>query len=84
MKNIKPECGWGNEAIEIGLWHANNENENQAISQIILIGDMPANTESEIKINRESIYGEKYWSECRNRGIVIKCRLNSITICVVT
>jgi len=30
------------EAIEIGLWHANTENEKNEISQVILIGDAPS------------------------------------------
>ena len=30
------------EAIEIGLWHSNNENEKNEISQVILIGDAPS------------------------------------------
>ncbi|CAF4983507.1 unnamed protein product, partial [Rotaria sp. Silwood1] len=44
MNAISPEGGWGNEAIEIGLWHAVKESEMpDSISQIILIGDAPAN-----------------------------------------
>ena len=30
------------EAIEIGLWHANSEHEKNDISQVILIGDAPS------------------------------------------
>ncbi|CAF4711773.1 unnamed protein product, partial [Rotaria sp. Silwood2] len=48
MSSIRPEGGWQEEAIEIGLWHASNESETQEfISQIILIGDAPANTEQQ-------------------------------------
>jgi len=49
MNTIEAEGGLENEAIEIGLWHANRENEKERISQIILIGDAPPNTRREIK-----------------------------------
>ncbi len=41
LRQIYASGGWGNEAIEIGLWQANQE---QNLSQVILIGDAPANT----------------------------------------
>lgn len=48
MDNIKSSGGSGNEAIEIGLWHANQEAKNAVngypLVQIFLIGDMPPNT----------------------------------------
>jgi hypothetical protein len=40
--------GYWNEAVEIGLWHAANEAEKGVVSQVILIGDAPANTDEEI------------------------------------
>jgi len=64
MNNINVSGGQGNEAIEIGLWHANNENDKEAISQIILIGDMPANSENDVKNNRQ-YRGEEYWSKTK-------------------
>jgi hypothetical protein len=64
MNNINVNGGQGNEAIEIGLWHANKENEKDSISQIILIGDMPANTQNDVKNNRQ-IHGETYWSKTK-------------------
>ena len=40
MKNIKPITGYDYpEAVEIGLWHANDQFEKGGLSQIILIGD---------------------------------------------
>jgi len=51
------------EAVEIGLWHANNEHSKEAISQVILIGDAPSNTASETINHRSSGYGEGYWSK---------------------
>ncbi|CAF3308059.1 unnamed protein product [Rotaria sp. Silwood2] len=48
MNTIEVEGGLLNEAIEIGLWHANRENERENITQVILIGDAPPNTRKEI------------------------------------
>ncbi|CAF1610759.1 unnamed protein product [Rotaria magnacalcarata] len=65
MNTISPEGGWGPEAIEIGLWHAVKESEMQnSISQIILIGDAPANTQQDVRQKRES-FGEAYWEKTR-------------------
>ena len=53
------------EAIEIGLWHANQENEKDGISQVILIGDAPAKNESQIQEYRKSYGGEEYWKSSK-------------------
>ena len=53
LKNIEVSGGLGNEAIEIGLWQANQEKD---LSQVILIGDMPANTQEEVKTRREKYF----------------------------
>ncbi|CAF3604842.1 unnamed protein product [Rotaria sp. Silwood1] len=61
MNTISPEGGMGTEAIEIGLWHAVQESESQdSISQVILIGDAPANSQEEVHRKRGKL-GEKYW-----------------------
>ena len=60
MNTIEVEGGWSNEAIEVGLWHANKENEREPITQVILIGDAPPNSQSEVKKKREN-FGEAYW-----------------------
>ena len=61
MTTIDPEGGMGSEAIEIGLWHAVNESETtESISQVILIGDAPANSQNEITQKRTHL-GENYW-----------------------
>jgi len=54
MNFVHPEGGWGNEAIELGLCHANKENNKEKVSQVILIGDAPANTQQEVQ-NKRSI-----------------------------
>ncbi|XP_047142319.2 uncharacterized protein LOC105845986 [Hydra vulgaris] len=48
------------EAIEIGLWHVNRENDENTVNQVILIGDAPAKTKDQIKKYR-NVMGEKYW-----------------------
>ncbi|CAF2548255.1 unnamed protein product [Rotaria sp. Silwood2] len=60
MSSINVEGGLGNEAIEIGLQHSNSENEREAITQVILIGDEPPNTRDEVKSKRNN-RGEAYW-----------------------
>jgi hypothetical protein len=49
LQMVNAEGGWNNEAIEIGLYQANQEED---LSQIILIGDAPANSEEDIKKKR--------------------------------
>ena len=61
MDKIGPKGGQGNEAIEIGFWHANQELKNEPFQQIILIGDAPANTEAEVTAKRQQNFGETYW-----------------------
>ncbi|CAF1267204.1 unnamed protein product [Adineta steineri] len=65
MDTIKSEGGWGEEAIEIGLWHAVRESETkESISQVILIGDAPANTQADI-VSKRGQFGDKYWKNTR-------------------
>jgi hypothetical protein len=64
MNTIEVEGGWSNEAIEIGLWHANRENEREPITQVILIGDAPPNTPDEVEEKREK-FGENYWKKTK-------------------
>ncbi|KAL4434988.1 hypothetical protein ABPG74_017744 [Tetrahymena malaccensis] len=53
------------EAIEIGLQYANNENQNYPLSAIILIADAPAKSISQIKEYRERYGGENYWKQTK-------------------
>ena len=48
MNQNQTSGGQGNEAIEIGLWHANQEYNIKPITQIIIIGDAAPNTDSEL------------------------------------
>lgn len=62
MDKISVEGGLGNEAIEIGLWHVNEETKNGEVAQVILIGDMPANSQAEVTAGRAAFHGgEAYW-----------------------
>jgi hypothetical protein len=62
MDGIRPAGGMGNEAIEVGFWHVNNEiAAGSKVSQVILIGDMPANTPEEVVTKRRK-KSEEYWS----------------------
>ena len=46
---LRAKGGEGNEAVEIGLLHATRQ---QDLKHVILIGDMPANSEDEMRTKR--------------------------------
>lgn len=49
MNDQQANHGIYNEAVEVGLWHVNNMlAEGHEIDQVLLIGDMPPNTQAEI------------------------------------
>jgi len=56
MDTIQTSGGWGNEAVEIGLWYVNYLDA----SQVILIGDAPPNTPKQVTEKRKRL-GEDYW-----------------------
>jgi hypothetical protein len=61
--------GCGNEALEMGLWHVNQQiAKGVDVSQVIVIGDMPPNTVGEVRDRRESVQseglrGSDYWAQ---------------------
>jgi energy-coupling factor transporter ATP-binding protein EcfA2 len=62
MSTIRAEGGtWMPEAIEIGLWHVNQEANEAEVDQVILIGDAPANTPELVARGRKEYKGESYW-----------------------
>lgn len=65
MDNTEVDGGLGNEAIELGLWHANQESISNRITQVILIGDAAANTKIEVLNKRKKYFGEKYWASTK-------------------
>jgi hypothetical protein len=67
MKQIGPDGGCGNEAIEIGFAHVNSELEKGVeVKQVILIGDMPPNTREQVIYNRNRYAGgDPYWSKSK-------------------
>jgi hypothetical protein len=60
LKPLEVSGGWGNEAIEVGFEHAAREAEARRLAQVIVIGDIGANTTTEVA-ERRSHRGEKYW-----------------------
>lgn len=60
MDAIVDEGGQGNEAVEVGLAHVNQEVEKNGVSQAIVIGDAPPNTQGEVATKRAG-RGETYW-----------------------
>jgi hypothetical protein len=71
INGVKAMSGWINEAVEIGLWHVNEEAKKNNISQVVLIGDMPPNTEGDVKWKRndKKNSGEKDWSLTRFKKV---------------
>ena len=58
----------GNEAVEIGLWHVNQEAVKPgSVTQVVLIGDMPPNTREEVEKRRANF--SKDWSSTPFRTI---------------
>ncbi len=64
MDRIGPEGGQGNEAVEIGLWHANEESRSGEVTQVILIGDANPNSAQEVTTKRSG-RGEAYWRQTK-------------------
>jgi len=70
LRKIKVGGGISEEAIEIGLNHANNEYDNLPISQVILIGDAPSNSKAQTIERRQNNYGTHYWEESKYRDVI--------------
>jgi hypothetical protein len=73
QSTLQIEGGEGNEAIEIGLWHANQEilyNKGISLSMVIIIGDAPPNTLNEVKEKRKGAAkttgNPNYWARTKN------------------
>ncbi|KAL4441129.1 hypothetical protein ABPG74_002079 [Tetrahymena malaccensis] len=62
LERIKPEGGEDyEEAVEIGLQHANQQNQNQELTAIILLADAPSKSRLQIMAYRQHFGGESYW-----------------------
>lgn len=81
LGSVDPLYGWGNEAIEVALWQANEEAD---LSQIVLIGDAPPNTKQEVQDKRSSqnwtatkyknpTYYEDELNKIKNKDISVHC-----------
>ncbi|KAL4489799.1 hypothetical protein ABPG72_022439 [Tetrahymena utriculariae] len=66
LEKVQPEGGGDyEEAVEIGLQHANQENKNQELTAIILLADAPSKSMSQIKDYRNKYGGESYWNKTK-------------------
>jgi len=59
LKTATASGGQGNEAIEIGFWHANQQAD---VKRVILIGDAAGNTDEDVKTKRSSSRYRSGWS----------------------
>ena len=85
MSGIEADFGWGNEAIEIGLKHANDESDlgvENPVSQVFIIGDAPPNTIDDVKVKRKnkSWVGTKYENETNYMAEVQKLKDKNINV----
>ena len=81
LQTIRAEYGWGNEAVEIGLWQANQETN---LSQVILIGDAGANDKSEVSYKRQRNDVELRYSSLFSNPTFYLDELNSLVVKGVT
>jgi len=63
LNDVPASYGMGNEAIEVALQYINN---NDHVSEVIIIGDACANTQKEVTDRRNSCNGgEQYWAKTK-------------------
>ena len=71
LSRISIAGGMGPEALELALWHVANEVEaavaagDEAETQVIFVGDAPAQDMDEVRDKRAYIFGEPYWAASR-------------------
>lgn len=64
METVKASGGGDyEEAIEIGLQYVNKEKSKHEIKQVLLFGDAPAKSFSQIENYRKSYGGEDFWNK---------------------
>jgi len=72
MATISPKGGWGNEAVETGVWHCCDEAQKMGlVKQVLLIGDAPGNTPEEVQSKRSGVFfgrlrsqsSVQYWAQ---------------------
>ena len=73
LNSLEVSGGWGNEAIEIALAHANQELENDKgipLSMVIIIGDALPNSRDDVDTKRnhhKNSFNEAYWRKTKYR-----------------
>ncbi|KAL4505987.1 hypothetical protein ABPG72_013748 [Tetrahymena utriculariae] len=69
LQTISASGGTGpGESVEVGLWWANKQNDEDPISQVIVLGDQPAHLQNEAQQHRNS-YGQTYWDSTPLKGL---------------
>jgi hypothetical protein len=53
LDSVEARYGLGNEAIEIALWHVNEQHAKETVGQVVIIGDRPPNTRGEVTARRD-------------------------------
>ncbi|EWS74476.1 helicase carboxy-terminal domain protein (macronuclear) [Tetrahymena thermophila SB210] len=81
LQTITASGGTGpGESVEVGLWWANKQNDENPISQVIILGDQPAHLQNEAQAHRNQ-FGQSYWDTTPLKGLtyyVPECqKLNS-------
>ncbi|KAL4496499.1 hypothetical protein ABPG72_014729 [Tetrahymena utriculariae] len=56
------------EAVEVGLWWENKQNDENPINQVIVLGDQPANLENEAQNHRKK-FGQSHWDTTPLKGV---------------
>ncbi|EAR95155.1 helicase carboxy-terminal domain protein (macronuclear) [Tetrahymena thermophila SB210] len=59
---------WPGESVEVGLWWANKQNDEDPISQVIILGDQPAHLMNEAQKFRNQ-FGQSYWDTTPLKGL---------------
>ncbi|EAR93596.1 helicase carboxy-terminal domain protein (macronuclear) [Tetrahymena thermophila SB210] len=69
LQTITASGGTGpGESVEVGLWWANKQNDEDPISQVIVLGDQPAHLQNEAQAHRNS-FGQTYWDSTPLKGL---------------
>ncbi|EAR94923.2 helicase carboxy-terminal domain protein (macronuclear) [Tetrahymena thermophila SB210] len=56
------------ESVEVGLWWANKQSDENPIGQVIVLGDQPAHLQQEAQSHRQQL-GQLYWDSTPLKGL---------------
>lgn len=63
LDELEVKYGWGDEAVEAAFLHVETEVSQKPVSQVILIGDAPAQSIEDAQYKRSQQHGEEYWAK---------------------